>query len=528
MMLIFWAITPLQSAIFGTQSVTLTEQVSMVDGAQLANLSQQLDAMDSSILNDAYAITWLGQPYPEFTTAQHAFLPLQPVNERESFLPGETWTTTATALSTDLDCWPAIVMPAIVNEIELTDTYIFDNGQGCSASLGLFSAARNTYNDSNPDYLVLYVGYYMEAHLDWYLQSPDCDLSASHQFLAITGRRPLLSDVVNVTGLFCEPRYMKQNVSVTISAQDRRPIESSIVALDDPQLLSETEFNATAFAYLLGTGVSPKEMRRDYPRDRVPDQYPALIETDLAWPITNLVGFAIGDMNYSLSDLGNSTALHEVFSNAHKKIFSAAFPSFLETIERSASTKAGSIQYVLYGTVVSRPIALTLEVLLILVGALVGAILALSTRTHSNLRKNPTNIGSLLEIFRESDSLLKNFASKDRYDDAGLHKSSHQDRYALACADTLGRRNLHIELLPPTTSGGPVEKVPENRVSPTASHAALRPLNGVTFVGTLLGGMAVLLYLKRQEQLLGGLSPPVGLQNAQLMGHRSSTSKREL
>ncbi|KAK1766182.1 hypothetical protein QBC33DRAFT_542093 [Phialemonium atrogriseum] len=502
MMVIFWAITPLQSAVFGIQPVILKEHELMGESAQLANLSQQLDAMDASILNDAYATTWLGQPLPKFTTSQHVFLPLRPVKKRESSLPDETWTTTATALSTELECWPAIV-----DKTELQNTFEFDNGQGCKANISLFSSSRADMN-SSVGYSVIYVGYHMEAHLDWFLQGPDCSQEASHQFLAVWGRRPKDSNVEAVTGLFCEPHYWKQNVSVTISARDQRPIESSVVPVDRLERLEETEFNATAFEYLLGTGVSPKEFRRDYPRDRVPDQYAALFKTNIIWPVTNMVGFAVGDMNYSLADLQSSAALHEVFSNAHKKLFSTAIPAMLNAAEHLASERSGTIQYTLYGIVVSRPIALTLEILHILVGVLVGVVLVSSSQARSNLIKDPTGIGSLLGIFRESDSLLKDYASKDRYDETTLRKSAHEYRYGLVRHDTLRGSSLRIELSTSVTSDDPNRDTVKDEACHPTRHTALQPLSGVVFVGSLVAGMVVLLYLKRKEQLLGGLPRP--------------------
>lgn len=501
MMLIFWAITPLQSAIFGTQAVALVDEVSMVDTARLANLSQQVDTIDASILNDAYAITWLGQPYPKFTTPRHAFLPLQPVTKGNSFLPSETWATTATALTTDLDCWPATV-----KKTELQDTYEFDSNQGCKANISFYGDTRADINSSSVGYTILYIGHPPEAHQDWYLSGPDCGREASHQFLATWGRRPNNSDIEAVTGIFCEPSYTKQQVSVTISAQDQRPVEDSIVPLGTPRSLDESDFNATAFEYLIGTGISPKVFRRDYPRDRVPDQSSVLWETNILLPTTNMVGFALGLANYSLPDLQDPATLHEVFSNAHKMLFSAAIPAILSTTDGTTQIRPGTIQHVAFGIVVSRPIAITLEVLLILVGMLAGAILALGSRSHSNLVKNPRGIGSLLAIFGQSGALLESYASMDRYSDTEMRQSEHGKNYTLVRRGSAGESGLRIELSAQERVKPRKPRIPSERDGCSDQHRALRPLSGAAFVGVLVAGMGILIYLKQQELRLGGRS----------------------
>lgn len=132
MMTVFWAVTPLQSAIFGLGSATVTETVSVADTARFATMDQQLDVLDTSVLQDAYAITWLGQPLPGYTTSTNALVPFLLAGRSSNPMPEETWKTTATALSTDLECWPATV-----KNTSISDTFDFDNGQGCTAELSL-------------------------------------------------------------------------------------------------------------------------------------------------------------------------------------------------------------------------------------------------------------------------------------------------------------------------------------------------------------------------------------------------------
>jgi hypothetical protein len=502
MMLIFWALTPLQSAIFGTQSVVVSKQLTATDTSRLGTLEQQLDMMDSSILNTAYGITWLKQAFPAFTTSAHAFIPFQPDNKDDSRFPDEKWTASATALSTDLKCWPAIIQ-------NLTDTerqynfgdYTFDNSQGCQTTLTPASHGI-TANETGVIHTVLYIPYHENAAIDWFLQGDNCSDAAMHQFLAIWQ----VQDTKDMTALFCEPSYHKQEVMVTVSAQDKRPDETSLVPLGGLESLGESEFNVTAFEYLIGTGVTPKRMRRDYPRDRVLEQYPTLMEIKIAWPITNMVGFALGGMNYSLPELRDSKALEDIFASAHKKLFSAAIPSLVQPDDLSSTARPVTITYTLYGVVVSRPIALAVEILLLVISALVATLLFFSTRTQSLLTTDPGRGGATFAILGQSSALLGDFAYKDRYDEKTLQKSIGGNHYKLVRTQNLDGDRLHIEYTRPTAYTDPQLDPSSAECRPT-QHSALKSLSGLTFVVIMLAGMAVLLYLKRQEEALGGLSP---------------------
>jgi hypothetical protein len=494
MMLIFWAITPLQSAIFGTREVSIVQQVVASDVARLASLEHQMDALDTSILNIAYGITWLNQPYPAFTTHEMVLIPFQPLKADAALLPDESWTTNAVALSTDLQCWAAIVTMT-----ELADTYTFDNGQGCKATLQPSTGGR-LGNESGVIHTVLYIGYHENAMLDWFLQNPDCSQNASHQFLAIW----MAQDTREMTALFCEPSYRKQEVIVTVTAGDTHPDESTMTLLGDPASLSEAEFNTTAFEYLIGTGVPPKLVRRDYPRDRNLEQFSSLSDFNLAFPITNMVGFALGGMNYSITELKDPAALQDVFSSAHRKLFSAAVPSLLQRVDQASPVRPSTIRYTLYGIVVNRPLALAVESLLLVVALLVAAILYLSHRTKSILTEDPGCMASTLSILGESDGLLKDFAPRDRYDDAALGECVKGRKYALVQKATTEGVRLRVEHAsssePSTALGSDLYQVPCNPLQPKA----LKPLTGLAFVVVLLTGIVVLVYLKKQEGNLGG------------------------
>lgn len=505
MLVIFWGLTPLQSAIFGAQEVILNDQVTMADSQALAPLDQQLVSMDALILQTAYGLSWLGRSFPAFTSSGYALLPFGPIGGASNSAPVETWSSSATALSTDIDCWPAIISPT-VSKVQFT----FDNGKNCVAEVGIFSSARFAEDTA---FVTLYIGYHMEAHLDYFLSGPNCTSEASHQFLAIWVPKPPTGvKMDDITAMFCETSYKKQSVSITVSSPDGRPDDSSLVALGEPEDLSDAEFNATAFEYLIGTGVSPQPLIRDYPRDLIVEQFPALNQS-LAWPTTNMVGFALGHANNSLEILGNATVLQEVFSKAHKTLFSAAIPQLLvET--RSPARRAGTAQYTLFGVVASRAIAAAVEILLLVVCLLVGGTIWSICVSKSSLAEDPGGKGALFTVLGESDALLDIFARKDCHDDIGLRRNIKGKCYELSSEDSAsGKPFTAIKVVsagrvsPPNTNNDkshPSTNI-DNGVSYIPVHpAALRPATGLGFIGVLLAAIGILVFLKLRDRELGG------------------------
>ncbi|KAI1010764.1 hypothetical protein LB503_005263 [Fusarium chuoi] len=118
MVIVFWALTPLQSALLGTGIV-----------------------LDPEFLNTGYAIGWLGQQFPAFTTADYALLPFYPststklADVRKHTTVSLNITAETTKLWTELNCWPAeIARIGLIGTLRLLSTYL-----PCSASLSTSS-----------------------------------------------------------------------------------------------------------------------------------------------------------------------------------------------------------------------------------------------------------------------------------------------------------------------------------------------------------------------------------------------------
>lgn len=115
-------------------------------------------------------------------------------------------------------------------------------------------------------------------------------------------------------------------------------------------------------------------------------------------------------------------------------------------------------------------------------------------------------MAATLGIFRQSRPLLCEFAAKNRYDDDSLREGVAGNRYRLVDAPSSRGTGLQIETLVKFHDSQHSDAQPRSRrtaAKPT-QPTALKPLSGCVFVPTLVAGIAVLSYLRRQEQLLGG------------------------
>ncbi|KAI8208959.1 hypothetical protein K4K52_000788 [Colletotrichum sp. SAR 10_76] len=199
--------------------------------------------MDTTIINEGYAITWLNQQWPPYTTPEYTLLPFE-ISSDTKQAASTNWTGATTKYWTQLNCWPADMRPGRAD-------WDFLDGRGCNASSISPDGAGTT--PGNP-YKMQYIGYHNSAWADYWL-SVTCSKAAEHEFLAIWVHGPGREDR-DVSSIFCETSYFKQRVNATVSADTRKPIEGSIVPLGPREVLPTTEFNSSAFEHLLGAGVS--------------------------------------------------------------------------------------------------------------------------------------------------------------------------------------------------------------------------------------------------------------------------------
>lgn len=507
MVLIFWAITPLQSAQIGTGSVNHSSYLGIVNRSELVPVAQQEDLLGPEVLYSMYPISWLDQPYPEFMLESTAFLPFYSEKTTNlTTIKGTNLTAATTQLSTELACWAA---EASVHEGSLgmgSTTFDISSGRGCKTNMAIPVAEG---------YSMFYVGYHDSPYSDFWLgTAKDCPKTPEneHLFLATwseaTGNLSAkdASYNVNLTGSFCQPSYFKQNVLVTIDAATRRPYGDSVTPLASREALTDSEFNRTAFEFLLANGMSEIMKERDHPFNSVLEQHPKLRGRDLRMPVSNMVGFALAGQDRNTTDYYDREILHAAYNRAHQHIFSVAVSQLLTNTSNFDNSTATGV-YPMSGIVVSRPISAALEALLLLVAIFTAIIMWISRSAVSHMHANPSSIDRVADIVRESPQLSDVFCNVSSADEDSLKSAIQDKRFRLVRDDLTAPPKIVVEDCPDA------EKEQDNE-RPKGYYIPVKPLFlrveiGIAFIVAVAGVLGGLGYLKWAEVQFKGLAAPV-------------------
>ncbi|KPM44054.1 hypothetical protein AK830_g2552 [Neonectria ditissima] len=503
MVIVFWLLTPLQSALLGTSAVEQTLQATIEARSQLRPLIEQEALLSPQVLNTGYAIGWLDQPYPSFTTSKYALLPFYLENDPAPATVPTNWTAETTKLSTELSCWPAEI---VKDGPRSKASFHFLNGQGCNVTISL---------NTNANFTMLYIGYSNSPYSDYALANPECPKTSNsaHQFLAIWATPIPVSNSMtpdfNLTALYCQPHYYKQKVLVTVDSKSLEPVGDSIQALSRRELLTEGEFNSTAFEFLLGNGKSQNVTTRDWPFNNVVEQQPRINDTGLTKPASNMVGFALAGRNLAITDYSSSKTLENVYYDAHQHLFSVAVDDLLINSTEISNTTA-SVRFSLQGVVVSRPFATTVECLLGIVAVFTVLVLWFSRTAPSNLPMNPSSLARHIDLFRDSPELLLAFQTVVNVDEQSLIEEFRQDKFRLVFDYSSNCPRVSIDKSQRDDSSESAERrlAPQKGYYEPVRPWVLKRWTGSLFVVVLAAGITGICYLKEQEKKLEGLYRP--------------------
>ncbi|KAL7918587.1 hypothetical protein ACQKWADRAFT_303701 [Trichoderma austrokoningii] len=504
---IFWLVTPLQSSIMGTGFVNKTEPAIITTRSAMVPLLNQSALLTNQILNTGYAIGWIGQPFPPFTTADYATLPFYIDNDPGASQQQLNWTATTTQLWTELDCWPA----QFQRQVAAPTQWDFQNGQGCNTTVNLDPfASLNMY----------YIGYHTSPYVDYNLaDSVRCPATenSTHQFLAIWASTAGSSNIsvtpkVNVTALFCQPSYYKQQVTVTVVTDGYKPQNTSIQPVSPRETLSEKEFNSTSFEFLIATGMPMEQIldiTRDFPFEQVVELEPRLDRTNLTMPVSNMVGYALAGRNELATPYRDPSALHQAFNRAHKYLFAIAVNQLLsnETTVGGNSTAVSSFQQ--SGIIVSRLFSALVEGLLVLVAIFTIGLLWTCHTSTSYLNANPSSIARLVAIFRNGPETNELFRPVDHADEKSLRRLFQRDTFRLVRSDNNDAKSLFIEKAVDSEQEYDDKPFDESTVYyEPIRPAALRRETGLLFGMIQIGALVSIVYLKTQSDKHDGLVRP--------------------
>ncbi|KAK3351423.1 hypothetical protein B0H65DRAFT_420244 [Neurospora tetraspora] len=482
----------------GVKPVSFVTNMTMSSYSTLPSLQEQATMMDTTVLHAAYGMAWLEQAAPPFTTGDYALMPFSPENTTSHYRPNENLTAVTDMYTVEVDCWQAAM-----SKLAPRNSYMLDNGHGCAVNVSLFQT-NPFQNDTS---LILYVGYYESAILDYYLEGPHCSTNSTNQFLTFYAYRSKdeqgMNYETNITASFCEASFYKQPVTATVSAESGRPLNDSVVAAGPKERLSENEFNSTAFGYITSVGMPPITPTRDYPAATTFEPWGSLSGENIAGPTMPMVNLALGLSDDPAIEFQHAAVMERAFTTAYKTIFSAAI-SQLTSKARDPQQMTGKTTYALYGVVVSRTISAIVEGLLVLLVFLMGGTLYTSVRTKSKLVSDPATIGFALRSVKTSRAVRNRLAMEDCSDAATLQRSLVAERFFLEQGITGNSLEMESKSHETSTFEGRRRSIEYTPVRPKE----LSPLTGCLLVCLLLSGAGVLIYFKKKEQSLGGLPRP--------------------
>ena len=424
MMVIFWAITPLQSGIFATVPQTISTLVTALEAYPLIPAKDQASKLNAEFMSSAYGIIWLDGQLPDFTTREYALEAFSIDTDSMNLNRNDTWNLPTTSYSTELTCTVAQVSRGI------GQSYFYSNGQGCNVTGIGFETPQPGHQ------LLAYVGYQDGPQTDYSLtQSGNCSKNNNfHAFLAVAAPEGIgLSGTIEVlhpTALFCETHYYTQSVNASISSSNLSVIAS--LPTGPRKILSDEQFNSSHFEYFLNVGANPSMDLSDWPNTDQIDLYPQLNDTRLDWPINPMVGFAMGLSGASMDRFLEPEVLHHAFEDVHKLMFALAIHQLRGPASKTSKVIVGTQETSLKTIVVIRTFAIVVEALLVVVALGASTLLFLYWNRQSNLTKDPASLADMLAIAPSTETTQDTFRRLEGFDTRALEQTLAGRHYAIS------------------------------------------------------------------------------------------------
>ncbi|KAI9779104.1 MAG: hypothetical protein M1835_004766 [Candelina submexicana] len=493
-MLVFWAITPLQSAIFAPDTRPHAVSTPMATSVEILPLEQQSAILDGSLLKSAYGSLWLDSRLPAFTTREYAVLPFTALDQTVTPRKDETWTFNTTLFTTELTCSPASILLK-----QDSAMYTFSNGKGCSVADVVPPA---TYANET---VLEYIGYHLSDNVDWFLQNPNCTKEFSNTFLAIyaTGKTQIpkspLGAYQDLTASFCGVSYHSQAVDATVTASDFSIV--SILPLAPMQQLSSSVFNSTAFEYLIGTGVGASPAHDAFSGHVVLEQLPRLAKFHLASPLTSMVGFGLGSSHASIAEYEDADKMHRSFEAAHKLLFALAMNAVMKPSKKIKDPHMALRTFPVGVVLLVSTFAIIVQIFLCVVAALALGILYINWNRPSRLTNDPASLTDIMSFIHDSPRMLRLFQGCDVADATTLERILSCERFRLSQVDNTGQQRVALESLEKRSPSAPEHSKAVVGYSRSRTKSkAVRPLETRLPVGAIL-----ILCLISSIALLGAL-----------------------
>ena len=445
LVLVAWAITPLQAAIFATHTIDRTVETPMRVSNSYLTLDDQASQVTANYTYSVYGITWLNERLPLWMTRQAALASFQPITQLTTGMT-ENWMAETTLYSVDVNCEPAdlknVTEDSIANKA-YTKLY-YTSTHGCRIPYPYGPEGKDIVGEEGlsevKQFSALYAGYQNHDGLADFYISPYCPSTASHVFLAAfaNNRRSSNDSAGRSTTLFCEPTYYQQRVNATFSTE--RGV-TDFAPLGQQQPLANDVFNTSRLEWQMNSGIQQSSVRGNIPGPRWPDQTEQLSKLHISLQTNGaklpiMAGLAIGAYgSENLNDYLDPETLAASYQAAYRLLFARAMVDVLKLDLQKAASVNGSTMYQTQAVYVVPGFAYAVEGLLGVVIVLTVVLLVLIARYPMRLRADPASITAVMALVAKENRVLQPLLHQDQGSMKQIEASITGRTYALECKD---------------------------------------------------------------------------------------------
>lgn len=432
LVLIGMGLTPLQAAMFATESVVKTFAEPMEVSTQHLSIADQAAQITANYTYSVANIVWLDERLPPYMSRDAAFMPFKLVGEHEA-QDNETWTAETTSFGVDLKCEPAI---------ENDEGKAWTSSQGCEVDQpfgldGTDVVGINNLGDDINEYSPFFAGYAGDGGNTNYYLSSSCPNEASNVFMVALQKNKRSADepLARTTRLFCETTYYQQVVTATVRQADGHV--SEVVNRGSKTPLPSTMFNTSIFEAQISNARQQQQLRGAIPDAAWPDQKPQLAKLPItlspSYPeMSNVFGLAVGALpRADFGDYMDAQVLAESFQAAYRLLFARAMVDVLATNYEDVASSSGTRVYAIEAIRIVPHFAYAVEAVLGIAAMMAFALMAVSWSDAINLATDPDSMSALMLLIKGQSGLLEQFSPHDQSSWARLEATTSDSTYAL-------------------------------------------------------------------------------------------------
>lgn len=200
-----------------------------------------------------------------------------------------------------------------------------------------------------------------------------------------------------MTARFCEADYWVQAVNATVTYPGSNVLD--VLPICSKSRMSPDIFDISNFEYIIAVGaLFDTHKKGDVPDTAIVQQGPRLNDMNLARPVTNMVGFAVGASRLPAIQYLDPDKLVASFENAHKILFAMAITSLFTSVPPNEIGKPCTSRFQIDAIVVIRVLAILVETFFVLIACCASGLLYLTAARISQLRRDPASLADIMRL----------------------------------------------------------------------------------------------------------------------------------